>query len=130
MVVIVVIVSTVFYISSKRQQKIDAALEEQFSLTSGRVTFFGYDGIKVSLNPRFSFNVQEVKYEVNFAEDKICDLVKSKREEVLWGVNFPVAYYPKDPNLARIILSEEDHKRFGVSMDSLPEVRKRFLHCE
>ncbi|MFN7117149.1 MAG: hypothetical protein ACK4TA_10150 [Saprospiraceae bacterium] len=130
---LLIIVAVLCYISyifvqSKKQEK---QLINTHKLTQGRIIDLGESAGRVQISPEFKFVLEDKEYKVRFNENKFCKHLSNKDKRNLMSVPVLVAYYPPNPYISDVILTQKDLKKFNVSYPyTLSPILKRQLECK
>ena len=105
-------------------------LNEEFGLTAGRIKTFGATTRKNDVSASFVFSVEGVEYKGFFKKDVFCKNLTSTDKARLSNEEFIVVYYPRDPEICRILLAKEDYETYNVSIPGyLNDVIGAYFEC-
>lgn len=99
------------------QEQIDSDIDAGYSLTKGRVVFFGKKSLNMTLSPSFEYHVDGIKYKSSFDIDILCMPISEADKNKTKALDFIVVYSKQNHSSSRLLINKSQLEKYGVEHD-------------
>lgn len=108
-----------------------STLEESHIVTSGTVTYLGYQTGGSGASAEYEYFVDGRRYIGGFVKKRICDTLTNYERERLIGTTIPIIYSPDEPQISWALLHRNTINKYQVELpDSILSEINRLYHCK
>ncbi|MEM6966478.1 MAG: hypothetical protein AAF573_17065 [Bacteroidota bacterium] len=114
-----------------KKTRTEQLLKDSNYLTFGQVISFGYSQGGASAPARYSFSVNNKKFENSFSRNTFCKKLSQKDKDYIKNIKLPILYHPPKPEVSILLVKRSDYKKYGIDYpDSLANVLQTYFECD